>query len=364
MALGAADYFGARLTSGLVVTRAGHLPSELAAINSLRVIESAHPQPDERSLAAGAAVADDVSGLPGHARILFLVSGGASSLVERLAAGVDLADLRRINDWALASGRAIAEVNALRRAVSTLKGGGLATLAGQRTALALMISDVPRDDPTVIGSGLLHAGAGLGAGIPALPPDIARILARARRAPLRMADVPEVPCRIVASVRQACRAAAERGQARGFVTAVSRRRFSGEATRLGRKFAREVLGARPRTLLVWGGESTIMLPPAPGHGGRNQHLALSAARVLAGTGDAALLAAGTDGIDGVTADAGAVVDGGTVARGSDAGLEARHCLVRADSGRFLEASGDLLHTGPTLTNVGDVVLGVRGSRVE
>ena len=106
----------------------------------------------------------------------------------------------------------------------------------------------------------------------------------------------------------------------------------------------------------------MTLPPVPGYGGRNQHLALSAAVEFCGRGDAMLLAGGTDGIDGVTADAGAIVDEDTLARGSDAGLDAVRCLATADSGRFLEAAGDLLHTGPTLTNVGDIVLGVRGSR--
>jgi hydroxypyruvate reductase len=364
MALGAADHFGARLIDGLVVTAPGHSPSELADIAALRVLESAHPRPDERSLAAGAAVAEFISGLPAQARILFLVSGGASSLVERLVAGVDLDDLRQINDWALASGCPIGAVNALRRAISTIKGGGLAALAGRRTTLALMISDVPRDDPAVIGSGLLHAGDAISDGAPDLPPEIAEIVARARRASLPMTEVPDVPYRIVASIRHACRAAASCGQARGLGVTVSRRRFAGDAAGLGRRFGRAVLAGPPQTLHVWGGESTITLPVDPGHGGRNQHLALAAAQVLAGSRHAALLAAGTDGIDGVTLDAGAIVDGGTLDRGCDAGFEAGRCLSGADSGRFLEASGDLLHTGPTLTNVGDLVLGARGGRVE
>jgi hydroxypyruvate reductase len=108
----------------------------------------------------------------------------------------------------------------------------------------------------------------------------------------------------------------------------------------------------------------MTLPPDPGYGGRNQHLALSAAVVLRGQVSATLLAAGTDGIDGVTADAGAIIDGDTWQHGGDAGLDASQCLVRADSGRFLEATGDLLHTGPTLTNVGDVVFALRGRRTE
>jgi hydroxypyruvate reductase len=359
MTSGAADALGHRMLGALVVTSPGHGPKELAAMPNVRVVESAHPEPDERSLVAGEEVSRFVSGLPRDAAVLFLVSGGASSLVERLAAGVSLGDLAALNAWALRSGRAIDEVNALRRAISTLKGGGLAALVGSRSCLALMISDVPRDDPAVIGSGLLHVTRAAH-GLPSdLPDGLRRVIGRARsRRTAR--SVPKVPYRIVASGRDACRAAASHGRALGLEVHVSRGRFSGDAARLGHRFARAVLAGRPRILHVWGGESTMTLPDPPGYGGRNQHLALAAALELAGHRGAVLLAAGTDGIDGATTDAGAVVDGGTRDRGLDAGFDASRSLAAADSGRFLEASGDLLHTGPTLTNVGDVVLGLRG----
>jgi len=359
MALGAAEALGSRLLAGLVVTKPGHVPSGLKAPPNVRVLESAHPEPDERTLAAGAAVVEFVAALPEQAQILFLVSGGASSLVECLRPGLGLEELHRLNRWALASGRPIGEVNALRRAVSRLKGGGLAALAAPRRMFALFISDVPRDDPAVIGSGLLHAGAP--GRVPVVPGELAQILARAGGEDVPAARVPEVPYRIVASVRDACRAAARRGEAHGLAVRIAGHRFSGDAARLGRRFAHTVLAGPGRTLHVWGGESTMTLPAEPGYGGRNQHLALSAAQVLEGR-TAVLLAAGTDGVDGVTADAGAIVDGGTCERGALAGLDAARALARADSGRFLEAAGDLLHTGPTLTNVGDIVLGVSGSR--
>jgi hydroxypyruvate reductase len=362
MMLGAVQHFGARLPGGVVVTQPGHVPAGLSGLGTLQVIESSHPQPDERSLAAGEAVAEYVSSLPRQANLLFLVSGGASSLIERLADGVTLADLRLINAWALASGRAIGEINAVRRAVSTIKGGGLAALAGPRRSLALLISDVPRDDPAVIGSGLLRA-ASRAQGTPALPADIERIVQRASAVERSASRVRPVRHRIVASLRDARRAAAACGESRGLEVRLARARYAGDAAGLGRRFARTVLAGPERTLHVWGGESTIILPAHPGYGGRSQHLALAAAGVLAGRGNVALLAAGTDGIDGVTDDAGASVDGGTVERGADAGFEAGRSLDGADSGRFLEASGDLLHTGPTLTNVGDLVLGLKGSRV-
>ena len=110
---------------------------------------------------------------------------------------------------------------------------------------------------------------------------------------------------------------------------------------------------------MWGGETSVHLPPKSGRGGRNQHFALATAQLIAGHAEFVVLAAGTDGTDGNSADAGAIVDGGTVARGTSEELDAAAALANADSGTFLEASGDLLHTGPTGTNVGDVVLGLR-----
>ncbi len=302
-----------------------------------------------------------MAALPRAANLLFLVSGGASSLVERLAPGVTLEDLRRVNAWALASGRAIDDVNAVRRAISTIKGGGLARLAGPRRSVALFVSDVPRDDPTVIASGLLHA-AGVSRSLPSMPAEIAAIVSRAQRAGAETAALPRIRHRVVASLHDATRAASDRGKGFGLEVLRSRVRFAGDAAAAGRRFARTVRTSTSRTLHVWGGESTIILPAHPGYGGRNQHLALAAAQGLAGVEGVAVLSAGTDGIDGVTGDAGAIVDGGTVARGADAGFDAVRALERADSGRFLEASGDLLHTGPTLTNVGDLVLGLKWSR--
>jgi hydroxypyruvate reductase len=112
-------------------------------------------------------------------------------------------------------------------------------------------------------------------------------------------------------------------------------------------------------LAIWGGESTLKLPARPGRGGRNQHLALAAARLLVSHEELTVLAAGSDGTDGPTADAGAIVDSETLERGTLSGLDADDCLARADSGAFLEASGDLIHSGPTGTNVGDLVLGLK-----
>jgi glycerate 2-kinase len=135
--------------------------------------------------------------------------------------------------------------------------------------------------------------------------------------------------------------------------------ISGDAATVGSRLAQELLAADRGMIHIWGGETTVRLPASPGRGGRAQHLALSAARTFAGREGIYLLAAGSDGTDGPTADAGALVDGGTLERGTDGGFNAGTALANADSGSFLEASGDLLQTGPTGTNVMDLMFGLR-----
>jgi len=359
MTAGAFDTLGEQAVRALVVTG----PGPASAIDVLenarvRVIESAHPRPDARSLMAGMAVVEFVAGLPRSARLLWLISGGASSLVEVLSPGITLEELQRVNGWLLGSGLGIAQINAVRRRLSRLKGGGLAELARPRPGLALMISDVPGDDPAVIGSGLLHRSRGGNALPHTMPVEVADVLARCPD-PERGA-APGVAARIVASNRHARAAARHRARTCGrLAVRVGRGEFAGDAADLGRTFARRVAAASSGTVWVWGGESTVVLPASPGRGGRNQQLALAAALEIAGEPGVTLLAAGTDGIDGSSGDAGAIVDDSTCARGAEAGLDAPSHLLRADSGTFLEECGDLLHTGPTNTNVGDLVLGLK-----
>ncbi len=365
MAQGAVDALGSQIAGGVIVVPVDHVPSGFnPAAHGLVVRYGSHPMPDDASLAAGEAVAAFVSALDADAQVLFLVSGGASSLVEWLVPGTSLEDLQALNRWALQSGAPIAQVNATRRRISRLKGGGLARIAQGRRTQALMISDVPGDDPRVIGSGLLHAFADEPANEPcaaALPPALDELLNRIDARPTTSASVPDVPVRIVASLRSACRAAAAAARAQGLASRVVRERIEGDAAELGARYIASLARQPEGIVQVRGGEATVRLPAQPGRGGRNQHLALAAALELERRGlpGASLLAAGTDGIDGASSDAGALVDAGTCQRGRDGDCDPNVSLARADSGTFLEAAGDLLHTGPTLTNVGDLVLGLR-----
>jgi glycerate 2-kinase len=331
MALGARDALGDSLVHSLVITRDGHAAPELLGRHRVEVVASSHPIPDERSLAAGARLLEWVEALPADAQPLFLISGGASSLVEVLREGTTLADLERFTAAELAAGTAIGELNARRIALSNIKGGRLTARLRGRAARALFVSDVPGDDPALIGSGLLGPAS---------------------------EGSDRVQRLVVASVEQAVAGAAEAARARGLAVHAPARRFDGDALRLAARFAHE-LRLSSSAVCVWGGESTVQLPPHPGRGGRNQHLALAAARLIAGQTDLLLLAAGTDGTDGVTEDAGALVDADSCARAALGGLDVDRCLKDADSASALAASGDLVHTGPTGTNVGDLVIGLK-----
>ncbi len=353
MALGALDVLGARVRRGLLVTRAGHIDAELRARGQISCLEGDHPVPGARSLAAGAAVLAFVAATRPGEHVLVLVSGGASSLVESLPTGVTPADLVRLNEWGLASGRPITELNALRRRVSRLKGGRLAALLGAARAEALLISDVPGDDPALIGSGLVAAAAAA-----PLPPGLPDWLGALMAPDHGLGEGATLPARVVATLEDACGAIERAADTMGLAARRLEPRAAGDAEQAASRYAHE-LALGTEDVLLWGGETTVRLPPEPGRGGRSQHFALAAARLLAGHDDLVMLAAGTDGSDGNSDDAGAIVDGGTLARGRAAGLDADEALATADAGRFLEASGDLLHTGPTGTNVGDLVIGLR-----
>jgi hydroxypyruvate reductase len=331
MALGAADALGDSLERMLVITKTGHLAPELLARAAVEAQESAHPLPDERSLAAGRRLLEWIGELPPAAVPLFLVSGGASSLVEVLEPGGSLAQLEQLSASGLAEGVPIGELNARRARLSQIKGGRFAARLAGRAALALFISDVPDDDPAVIGSGLLGPAPG-------------------------GADL--IERRIVASVDRAMEGVAAAALRQNLTVERVPQRFAGEATRLAARFTHELL-IGDTDVRVWGGESTVNLPVRPGRGGRNQHLALAAARFLPEYPDLLLLAAGTDGTDGPTEDAGGLVDAETCARLALAGLEPDDCLSRADAGTALAAADALVRTGPTGTNVADLVIGLK-----
>jgi hydroxypyruvate reductase len=326
MMLGAADALGTRLARGLVVAPDGAIPGELRGIAGVTCLEAGHPRPDARSLAAGDAFLEFASSTPTGSRVLLLVSGGASALLEVPAPGVGLAELIALFERSLALRLDIEQLNRERIALSRIKGGRLADFFPHAAIEALLVSDVPRDDPAVLASGIAD-GAG-----------VAR--------------------RLVGSLDDALEAMVRAAVGRGLQSSRGAGRLEGDAEAAARRICHE-LAIGSADLLVFGGETTVALPLRPGRGGRCQHLAVAAALAIAGHPEYLVLAAGTDGRDGASEDAGAIVDGSTTRRAADAGLDPAAALAAADSGALLEATGDLLYTGPTGTNVGDLVLALR-----
>lgn len=359
MAAGALDVIGDRVESALVITKRGYGEPLFESKDNVTVMESSHPVPDASSLAAGAALYEFVREAPPDAGLLLLVSGGASSLVEVLPEGVAEDNLARINSWLLASGLAIGEMNRVRKRVSRIKGGRLADALRGRRALCLMISDVPGDDPKVIGSGPLvpHGPEDIDVSDIDLPNWLETIAEKAPRlSDKRMFD--KVRWEIVARPADARKAAGEVLAAAKRRTRIHGSLLEGEAAEAGARTARRLVQGEPGAE-IWASETTVVLPENPGRGGRCQSFALAAALEIAGRDDIVLLAVGTDGSDGPGEDAGALVDGETIQRGRPAGLDPVDCLENADAGSFLDASGDLVNTGPTGTNVMDLIIGLK-----
>ncbi|MGB5261349.1 MAG: DUF4147 domain-containing protein [Gammaproteobacteria bacterium] len=355
MASGAVDVLQDAISSMLVISPATEADNCPRADSRIPHSYGNHPVPGADSLAAGASLLALLNQLPAHTRLLFLLSGGTSSLVEVPNPGISLAKLQAVYRWLLGSGLDIAQVNRVRSALSQIKGGKLRRFLGDRDTRALLLSDVPGDDASVIGSGLLQPATTTAADFPELPDWLQAMLDQAPAAP---ACEQVIEHAIVGSNRVALEAIVAGARQRGRLATCMDEPLSGDVHLAAGHMVAQLQSAAPG-LYVWGGETTVRLPEHPGEGGRNQHLALAVARQLTAGMPVVLLSAGSDGRDGNSEAAGAIVDVHTVSRGQQQGLDAGDCLRRAAAGTFLEASGDRLVTGPTGTNVMDIVIAVK-----
>ena len=350
---------------GLVITKHAHLDASLAADTRLQCIEAGHPLPDQQSLIAGDTLLEFIDTTASDAHLLVLISGGASALVDVLPETLTLSDLLRVNDYLLAHGHDIIEMNRVRRCLSCIKGGKLVSALGARRVTQLLISDVPGDNPADVGSGLLVPGTALPDDDPLFLGLPAWLQAMLRLAPQPPAEndvrLQQVQTQIIASSALAQQAVANAAAATGFTVVQAGGELFDEVDNVADVVAATLLPDDAAAgVYIWGGEPTLTLPEKPGRGGRNQHLALLLAARLAGRADLSVLVCGTDGTDGPTADAGALVHGGLL---DDAGMEmsrVNEALVAADSGELLQELGALVTTGPTGTNVMDLVIGLRG----
>lgn len=379
MAAAVEEVLGDRLTDGVVVVKRGYGgPTRVVAL-----VEAGHPVPDEAGVQGGERIAQLLSEASERDLVIAVISGGGSALLTWPAPGITLADLQALTNALLRSGATINEINTVRKHLDRAKGGGLARLAQPAEVLTLVLSDVVGDPLDAIASGptvpdpttFADAAAILDRfGLwPQTPPAIAAWLRAGLAGQVAETPKPGDPLFararvvVVGSNALAAEAALAEAAARGFEALLLTTELEGEAREVARALAaiarEEALRGRPLprpACLIAGGETTVTVR-GPGRGGRNQELALSAALKLAGLADVLLLSAATDGTDGPTDAAGAVADGTTLARAEALGMSALAFLDANDSYPFFDQLGDLLRTGPTNTNVNDLVIILAGS---
>jgi hydroxypyruvate reductase len=371
------DTLGSRLAGGLVITKYGHIDPRLDP-GPVQVVEAGHPLPDEAGVTGTQRLADLLSAATERDLVVVVVSGGGSALMVLPSPGLTLIDLQHTTDMLLRSGASINELNAVRKHLSQIKGGGLARLASNSPIISLILSDVVGDPLDVIASGptapdpttFADAWAilkryGLSNKVPSAVRE--RLVAGLAG---DLSDTPKADDSVFQSVhnylvgsnRLAAEAAVEASRANGLNGMLLSTFVEGEArdvAGVAAALAKELVShdrpvLRP-ACLVWGGETTVTVR-GQGKGGRNQELALAAALSMAGLPNVVLVALGTDGTDGPTDAAGAVATGGTTARARKLGLDARAYLDDNNSYAFFGALEDLVRTGPTGTNVNDLML--------
>ncbi|WP_425471697.1 glycerate kinase type-2 family protein [Rubellimicrobium rubrum] len=347
---------------GLVITRYGHE----RPLQGIEVVSASHPVPDAAGEAATGRMLDLLAGLTEDDFVLALISGGASALLVAPVPGVTLADKQAVNAALLASGAPISAMNTVRKHLSRVKGGQLAATAYPARMLALMISDVPGDDPAVIGSGptVGEPSSSAAAGVILerwgiqVPDSVRRALAGATDVvPPGDPRLSRVQNRVVAAPAQSLAAAAEQARAVGYRVRILGDALEGEARDVARTMAAEALmlqrsvGPEPLVLLS-GGELTVTRR-GNGVGGPNAEFALALAVALGGSPGIHAIACDTDGVDGAAEVAGAVIGPDTLARSRGLGLDPWAALERNDAHGFFAALGSQVVTGPTLTNVND-----------
>ena len=375
MAQAVESILGDRIAQGLVVVKEGYA----APTERVTLVEAGHPVPDERGVAAGRRILALAQDAGPDDLALVLISGGGSALLVAPAPGLTLADLQAMNRLLLACGATIQEINTLRKHCSAVKGGQLARALYPATAITLVLSDVVGSPLDVIASGPTVPDPSTWADAWAvverygladkLPPAIVTRLQAGLRGEIPDTPKPgdpifeKVRTLIVGENRVAALAALAEARKLGYRSLLLTTFLEGEAREVGGFLAalgKEVQASghplTPPACLVLGGESTVTLGQSPGKGGRNQEAALAAALALEGTVGIHVACLATDGTDGPTDGAGGLVDGSTLARGRALGLDGEAHLRRHDAYPFLEAVGDLLVTGPTRTNVNDLLL--------
>ncbi|MFT5182419.1 MAG: glycerate 2-kinase [Alphaproteobacteria bacterium] len=343
---------------GLVITRYGHaMPCE-----QIEIVEAGHPVPDAPGRNAAQRILDLVSDLTEDDLVIALISGGGSSLLTLPAPGLTLADKQAVNAALLQSGAPIDAMNCVRKHLSAIKGGRLARAAAPARLEALIISDVPGDDPAIIASGPTVPDPTTFADARAVIESYAITLPAAVQAHLATgadeSPKPGDPCfanvglHLIATPSMALAAAADIAQDAGYAVDLLGDAIEGEARAVAAEHARRARNAAPGTIILSGGELTVTLT-GNGRGGPNTEYALALSLALDGAAGIHAMACDTDGIDGSEDNAGAHLGPDTLERAAAASVDPNAALAANDSYGVFAALGDLVVTGPTHTNVND-----------
>ncbi len=364
MAKAVEDHWKGEL-SGVVVTRYGHN----APTRKVEVVEAAHPVPDAAGREAAERILKMVRGLSADDLVLFLVSGGGSALLALPAPGLTLADKQAINKALLRSGANIAEMNCVRKHLSAVKGGRLAAACAPAKVVTLAISDIPGDDPAVIASGPTVADPTTFADALAIldkyritePQKVVNHLRAAGEETPKPGDprLARTRLHLVATPQMSLEAAAEVARKAGVTTLILGDAIEGESREvalvhagIARQVKRHGQPAKAPCVLLSGGETTVTVR-GRGRGGRNAEFLLALAVALNGESGISALAGDTDGVDGTEDNAGAVLTPDSLSRATARNLDAKAMLADNDGYSFFSGLGDLIITGPTLTNVND-----------
>lgn len=374
MAKALEELLGDRISDGVIVVKEGHgLP-----LQHVRIHEAGHPVPDKRGLQGAEDILEMVSGTGERDLVMCVISGGGSALLVAPAEGVTLEDKQEVTRLLLACGADIHEINTVRKHLSRAKGGGVARLAYPATVVSLILSDVIGDDLNVIASGPAVPDTSTFADARGvfkkydiwhkLPPSVATRIQQGLAG--HVEDTPKAGddvfkrcySELVGTNIQALIAASKEARQKGYRSLILSSTVEGEArevVKMFAAFAKEVRNsANPipaPACLLCGGETTVTIQ-GNGKGGRNQEFALASAMIIDGMENIVVLSGGTDGTDGPTDAAGAIVDGNTVGRALANHLDPLDFLRRNDSYHFFKPLNDLIITGPTRTNVSDVYM--------
>jgi glycerate 2-kinase len=361
---------GDRVHDGFVVVKDGYVKPT----RTVRIVEAGHPVPDRRGQDAASRLLDLAKSAGPGDLVIFLISGGGSALTPAPAPPITLEEKREVTRLLLAAGATINELNAVRKHLSLLKGGQLARAAAPATVLTLILSDVIGDPLDVIASGPTAPDPSTFADALAVlarkgvrdktPASVLARLAAGARGEIEETPKPGDPVfarvtnLVIGNNQLITDAAVDAARRLGYDPHLLTRELAGEARDVARDLVGRTRGVGRRSCLIAGGETTVTVRGS-GLGGRCQELALAAALEIEGDGDVVVLAAGTDGTDGPTDAAGGIVDDGTVERGVAHGVDAREALADNDAYHFLRATGDLIVSGPTNTNLLDLYLVLR-----